>query len=151
QYAPPIAERSNAQPYPTDREEAQYDRRDSAARGAGAPASAPAPAMAAQAGGTAYANAAKSSSGMLKKDEAADSVAQEIGTGHGDREYSPTSETTFDRLSTSPQQVTQLFYDTPQQLVARGIMPRYYAQRWSHDGSPAAFPAGFVPDPPSSW
>jgi hypothetical protein len=140
QYAPPVAE----QPYPNDREE---DRRDSAARSA-APASSPAP-MAAQAGGTGYANAAKSS-GMLKKDEGADNaLSQQIGTGHGAREYQPTSETQFERMSSSPQQVSQIFYDTPQQLVARGIMPRYYAQRWPRESTPQAFPTGFVPDP--SW
>ena len=147
-YAPPVAERPQEQPYPADREEAQYDRRDSAARAAGTPAAAPSSSMAAQAAGTGYANAAKAS-GMLRKDEAADSISQEIGTGHGAREYQPTSETQFERMSSSPQQVTQLFYDTPQQLVARGIMPRYYAHRWPRDSAPDAFPVGFVPDP--SW
>ena len=143
-YSPPVAE----QPYPNDREEAQYDRRDSAARAAAAPAAAPQASTNAQAGGNGYAYAAKSS-GILKKDEGDDAIGQQIGTGHGAREYQPTSETEFERMSSSPQQVSQIFYDTPQQLVARGIMPRYYAQRWPRESTPQAFPTGFVPDP--SW
>ncbi len=144
-YAPPVAERQDK-----DEGGSSYDHRDDrryAARDA-APAAPPA-SMAAQAAGSGYATA--KAMGSMNRAEAADSVAQEIGTGHGDREYAPTSQTDFNRLSSSPQQVTQLFYDTPQQLVARGIMPRYYAQRWprERDGAPQAFPTGFVPDP--SW
>jgi hypothetical protein len=147
-YAPPVADLKDAEPSPTDRGEAQYDRREAMARSSAAPASAPQPsAMAAQAAGSSY--AAKAVGGMNAAPS--DSIAQQIGTGHGAREYSPTSETTFERMSASPQQVSQLFYDTPQQLVARGIMPRYYAQNWPRENSPQAFPAGFVPDPPSNW
>ncbi len=136
-YAPSVAERKD--------EEGSYDRREvAAARASGAPA--PPASMAAQAAGTGYASA--KSAGRMNN-APADSVAQEIGTGHGEREYSPTSQTTFERISASPQQVVQLFYDTPQQLVARGIMPRYYAQRWPREDAPQAFPTGFVPDP--SW
>jgi hypothetical protein len=148
-YAPPVAERKD-QPYP-EGDEAQYDRREVAAERA---QSAPA----AQAAGTGYPGSAdmggaraKSSSGYMNSYEPADSVAkkQEIGTGHGAREYQPTSQTEFERMSSSPQQVSQIFYDTPRQLVARGIMPRYYAQRWPREDAPQAFPSGFVPDP--SW
>jgi hypothetical protein len=135
-YAPSVAERKD--------EGGSYDRRYEARNAA--PASAPSASMAAQAAGSGYA-AAKAMGSMNR--QAADSVAQEIGTGHGAREYAPTSETAFERLSSSPQQVIQLFYDTPQQLVARGIMPRYSARRWSHEDAPQAFPIGFVPDP--SW
>jgi hypothetical protein len=139
-YQPSVAERKD--------EGGSYDHRY-AARDA-APAAAPSASMAAQAeGGSPY--AAAKAMGSMNRQEAADSVAQEIGTGHGDREYSPTSQTDFVRLSSSPQQVTQLFYDTPQQLVARGIMPRYYAQRRPRDNGPDAFPVGFVPDPSPTW
>ena len=140
-YAPPVAERDQPEAYPEGKDEAQYDRRDATAARAAAPA--------AQAAGSGYATA-KSSSGAMNRAAPADSMArQEIGTGHGAREYQPTSETQFERMSTSPQQVSQIFYDTPRQLVARGIMPRYYAQRWPHEDAPQAFPNGFVPDP--SW
>ncbi len=134
-YAPSVAERED--------KDGSRDRRYEAR--AAAPASAPSASMAAQAEGSGY---AKKSTGSMNG-AVTDSVAQEIGTGHGDREYAPTSQTSFDRLSSSPQQVSRLFYDTPQQLVARGIMPRYYARRWPRDDAPEAFPTGFVPDP--SW
>jgi hypothetical protein len=142
-YPPTVAERKD--------EGGSYDHGDDrryAARDA-APSAAPPASMAAQSAGSPYATA--KATGSMNRAEAADSVAQEIGTGHGDREYSPTSQTDFVRLSSSPQQVTQLFYDTPQQLVARGIMPRYYARRWPRDNGPDAFPSSFVPDPPASW
>jgi len=145
--APPIADRKDAEPYPSDREQAQARGSDAAqsAAAAATPAASPAP-MAAQAGGSGYA-AAKARGNMDAAAE--DSIAQQIGTGHGEREYSPTTETTFERISSTPQQVTQLYYDTPQQLVARGIMPRYYAQYYPRGNAPQAFPIGFVPDP--SW
>lgn len=72
---------------------------------------------------------------------------QRIGTGHGGREWSPTSRTRFVRASTRPMQVTQLRYDAPQRLAAMGILPRPYAWRRYHEASPRAFPGGFVPDP----
>ncbi len=139
-YAPPIAERQYKD------EGGRYDRRYEARAGAPAASPAPSASRAAQAAGSEYA-AAKAMGSM--NNASADSVAQEIGTGHGDREYSPTSQTDFVRMSSSPQQVAQLFYDTPQQLVARGIMPRWYAYRTPRDDAPQAFPTGFVSDP--SW
>lgn len=75
---------------------------------------------------------------------------QELGTGHGERQYSPISRTNFERVSATPQQVTQIWYDTPQQLAARGIIPRWYP-RPPQPQTPQAFPIGYVPDPPSNW
>jgi hypothetical protein len=146
-YSPPVAERDDE----------RYDGPYAAERKA-APASATA-APAAQAAGSAYGGeyarekAAKDSRAQNSYESGSlDSLAkQEIGTGHGAREYAPTSETTFERMSSSPQQVSELYYDTAEQLVERGIMPRYYA--YAHSGpresTPRAFPTGFVPDP--SW
>jgi hypothetical protein len=154
-YSPPIAARKDEQPSPNyaeqnDTEQAQSAPRDkAAARAVPAPAM-PAASMAAQAAGSAvYGVDAKKARGSMNSAAPADAISQEIGTGHGAREYSPTSETSFERMSPSPQQVSQIFYDTPQQLVARGIMPRWYASRTPRDNGPQAFPAGFVPDP--SW
>lgn len=73
-------------------------------------------------------------------------VPQRIGTGHGEHAWSPAAQTTFDR-SSRPAQITQLRYDTPAALAARGILP---AARWSRH-RPRAFPGGFVPDPPGRW
>lgn len=73
-------------------------------------------------------------------------MPQRIGTGHGQREWAPVGQTTFERISTRPQQVTQLRYDSSEALVAMGVLPRPYAPYASQ--SPRAFPQGFVPDPP---
>lgn len=71
---------------------------------------------------------------------------QNIGTGHGQREWSPVGETEFDRASRSPAQVTQVRYDEERRLVALGVLPRPY---WRpRDNTPRAFPNGFVADPP---
>ena len=72
---------------------------------------------------------------------------QRLGTGHGQREWSPASRTHFVRASRHPSQVSEIRYDTRAQLVARGIIPRW---RHRHDdiAAPSAFPGGFVADPP---
>jgi len=67
--------------------------------------------------------------------------ADKLGTGHGEREYSPTTQTTFERASTRPAEIVQVRYDSYANLVASGIIarPRPY-------DSAQAFPS-FVPDP----
>lgn len=72
--------------------------------------------------------------------------AQRMGTGHGAREWAPTSRTTFVRATTHAAQISSLRYDDVENLVSRGVLPR-----WPHprrDARPDAFPAGFVADPP---
>jgi hypothetical protein len=76
------------------------------------------------------------------------SQPQRIGTGHGAREWSPVGQTTFERASSRPSQVTQLRYDDRDALVAMGIFPRD-AWRYANDQTPRAFPDGFVADPPN--
>jgi len=81
-------------------------------------------------------------------DSAYDGIArQSIGTGHGEREWSPVGRTDFERASSTPAQVTQLRYDDVETLVALGIVPRPYYR--DHRDGPVAFPNGFVADPPS--
>ena len=75
----------------------------------------------------------------------ADAMPQQLGTGHGQREWAPVGQTTFQRMSTRPQQVSQVRYDDANALVAKGILPRLY--RGYADNTPRAFPQGFVPDP----
>lgn len=74
---------------------------------------------------------------------------QQIGTGHGAREWSPAGQTSFVRASRHPVQVSQLRYDAPDALAARGILPH----GWRDPGArrPQAFPGAFVPDPPGQW
>jgi len=129
-YEAPIAPPS----YPYPSYPRPYDNAASADGRAKAPASA---AREAEASGSAgYGNDARD-----------DARQQGIGTGHGQREWAPVSQTDFVRASRSPAQVTQLRYDESAMLMARGIVPRY-SPRWPRDASPEAFPSGFAADPP---
>ncbi|NRF66923.1 hypothetical protein HLB44_08005 [Aquincola sp. S2] len=68
-----------------------------------------------------------------------------LGTGHGQREWSVSQRTRFERASSSPEQLSQLEYDSHERLVAAGIIPGPMAHT-----RPRPFPSnqGFVPDPP---
>jgi len=68
--------------------------------------------------------------------------SERLGTGHGEREYSPTSQTAFERASSQPAEIVQVRYDSHANLVASGVIPR--ARPLSPQ--PQAFPS-FVPDP----
>jgi len=73
---------------------------------------------------------------------------QRVGTGHGEREWSPSSVTEFERASDVPRQRLQLRYDSRARLVARGVIPRPRSYPRVAD-VPQAFPGDFVPDPPA--
>ena len=68
--------------------------------------------------------------------------AEKLGTGHGEREYSPTSQTAFERASSQPAEVVQVRYDSVANLMASGVIarPRPLPR------VPDPFP-GFVADP----
>ncbi|WP_449465544.1 hypothetical protein [Stenotrophomonas humi] len=70
---------------------------------------------------------------------------QQLGTGHGEREWSHSSSTRFERASRTPAQISELRYDTRSRLLALGVIPRL---RTGSGRPPQAFPGGFVPDPP---
>jgi hypothetical protein len=76
---------------------------------------------------------------------------RKLGTGHGEREWSPVSHTDFERATRTPTQVTQLRYEDIDSLIAMGAMPRPY--RWERHPrrTPEAFPNGFAADPPGRW
>ena len=65
-----------------------------------------------------------------------------LGTGHGRREASQVQHVAFERASSTPAETITLYYDSYQNLLARGIIrdPVPVA------GLPRPFP-GFVPDP----
>ena len=69
-----------------------------------------------------------------------------LGTAHG--ASGPSSDVAFDRATAYPQSVQQIEYDTYDNLVIRGVIPRAGATHL-----PRPFPArpeeqGYVPDPP---
>lgn len=71
-------------------------------------------------------------------------TAPRLGTGHGARRDSPATRTGFERAAATPDAVVTIYYDSLDNLVARGIVPAATlpARR------PDPFPAGrFVPDP----
>jgi hypothetical protein len=77
-----------------------------------------------------------------------DSATDKLGTAHGAREASFSTRTGFERLSSTPQAVVELAYDSFANLVAAGVIPVRTAQN-----HPRAFPlqardGDFVADPP---
>ena len=71
-----------------------------------------------------------------------------LGTGHGEREYAPIQYTEFERASRTPSEVLSLRYDSRNNLVGRGILPKPRPSWWQpnwRDAQP--FPGDFVPDP----
>lgn len=68
---------------------------------------------------------------------------ERLGTGHGEREYSPIGRTSFERASTTPAEIAQIRYDSYANLAAAGILP---PPRRPLAALPDPFP-GFVPDP----
>ena len=79
-------------------------------------------------------------------------AAPRLGTGHGERETSYSSNTRFDRRSARPDEVIKIRYDSRDNLIALGVIPSYGPQP---PVRPDAFPespnARFAPDPPARW
>ncbi len=79
----------------------------------------------------------------------ADGPNERLGTAHGAHEWSPSQVVAFVRASPWPQTVKQIEYDTYDNLVASGVIPRGRPEMHR----PQAFPLrphgeGYVPDPP---
>ena len=86
---------------------------------------------------------------IARRDFNVPSPADKLGTAHGAREWSAVEEVAFVRATAWPQSIRQIEYDTYDNLVASGAIPRGR----SYDRGPRAFPSqphggGFVPDPP---
>jgi hypothetical protein len=80
-------------------------------------------------------------------DESA-SAGAKLGTGHGQREWSVSRRTRFERASASPEQLSELAYDSRERLVAAGVIPAPDAiSAWRPRPFPSNTP-GYVPDPP---
>jgi hypothetical protein len=68
-----------------------------------------------------------------------------LGTAHGEREDSYAAYTNFVRARSIPDEQISIRYDSFQNLVAQGVIPRY---RPPQNPNPNPFPSGqFVPDP----
>ena len=118
-------------------------------RSADSTAAAPSPAAPATEGAAQAAKSANAPAGAARADALAaqrptPKPEESLGTGHGARESSYASYTTFERASSSPDEVDSLWYDSYRNLVARGVIPtpRPIAVE------PQPFPnGGFAPDP----
>ncbi|UXI69190.1 hypothetical protein [Tahibacter amnicola] len=88
---------------------------------------------------------AGASADMARAEEGARRQRESLGTGHGARESSHASYTTFERDSRHPYEVVSIWYDSYANLASRGIVPRPPR----HPREPDPFPNGFTPDPPT--
>jgi hypothetical protein len=75
--------------------------------------------------------------------------AEKLGTGHGQREWSSVTTVNFERATSYPQLISRLEYDSTENLIAMGVIPRQPPV----PPRPRAFPlnpggGGYVPDPP---
>ena len=77
----------------------------------------------------------------------AQKLEESLGTGHGAREISRITYTQFTRAGSQPNEVVSVWYDSYNNLVARGVIPQPPPLRRFVE--PQAFPGGFVPDPKS--
>lgn len=114
---------------------AQRRRHEGAAAGAAEADAAPAPA----------APMAESSADALRKSAPLAQRSAPLGTGHGAREHSSVRRTQFERASTHPAEVVAIRYDSEENLVAAGVLPRRWP--WIAHRQPQPFPGGFAPDP----
>ena len=87
--------------------------------------------------------ASEADSGLLAKRGGRDQHS-ELGTAHGEREWSQVRTTEFRRASTQPDAIVEVQYDTFAHLVERGVIPR---RSRIYQREPHAFAGHFVPDP----
>jgi hypothetical protein len=74
--------------------------------------------------------------------------AEKLGTGHGTREASYVQNTQFDRLSSTPNEVIKIRYDSFENLVAMGVVLSRPAWRTGPNPFPDSISPKYVPDPP---
>ena len=133
-------------PPPLARNEGFADRERGAAAKAQAEASSPAQSASADRAAAAESGAL---AGALRRPAPA---APSLGTGHGRRETSYVSQTSFERAQSAPDEVIQIRYGTRDELIAAGVIPR--PLRHPRPVGPTPFPestAGYVPDPPARY
>jgi len=82
----------------------------------------------------------------IRKSAAADAL--KLGTGHGERETSYVSRTSFERLHAQPNEVIRIRYDSLDNLIAMGVVTRPRPLPPTTDPFPGSSDQQFVPDPP---
>lgn len=94
------------------------------------------------------AEASASAEGFVRKPQPSPSPAPKLGTGHGARESSVVSHTSFARLQSQPDEVIRIRYDSRENLVAAGVIREPAAHHPIPDPFPQSGNASYVPDPP---
>ncbi len=74
--------------------------------------------------------------------------APKLGTGHGARETSVISHTSFARLQSQPNEVIRIRYDSRENLIASGVIREPVAHNPIPDPFPQSGNTSYVPDPP---
>lgn len=82
-------------------------------------------------------------------DGRADAMREKLGTGHGERESSQVTHTSFERAQSSPNETIRIRYDSYDNLVAMGVIQS--PRPWQRTPNPFPDNLGFVPDPPRYW
>ncbi|MBT9465661.1 hypothetical protein [Hydrogenophaga sp.] len=72
--------------------------------------------------------------------------APRLGTGHGEREASHISHTTFERRGERPDELIRIRYDSRENLIAMGIIPTQVVPPRPNP-FPGAVQPGYAPDP----
>jgi len=95
--------------------------------------------------------AANSASGeMARRADARPEMREKLGTGHGEREWSQVSHTSFERAQSSPNETIRIRYDSFENLVSMGAI-REPNRPWQRTPNPFPESLGYVPDPPRHW
>ena len=76
------------------------------------------------------------------------SVTEKLGTGHGERDSSYVTQTAFERLQATPNELIRLRYDSLENLLAMGVIRAPPVPALAPDPFPASPLARYVPDPP---
>ena len=92
-------------------------------------------------------DASASAEGALRKQQAAPMPAPKLGTGHGARESSMVSHTSFARLQAQPNEVIRIRYDSRENLVAAGVIREPVPTIPSPNPFPESRSFSYVPDP----
>ena len=123
----------------------------SIAPGAATPAPPPARESSAESGNRGGADV---DDGSARSAQRADAVVQpaplaRLGTGHGARERSYVEFTDFTRANSRPSEIVRIRYDSRDNLLALGIIPRAAPVAGDPDPFPGSSLVHFVPDPPA--